>query len=356
MTPTGAPRVSIAPRIEVFENFATPEECAHLRDLAMNQEEFGLASLQYAGMADYHSAHLDLSLRKHDKVLACLERRVAAVTGLTALHDLDDIMVARTRPWDPSALPNHEELKTLLQQSASKEGSAESLDTERNCAEAAETVRVVDSDDSCDSEGFRLRPMVNVDDMHVNARAVLNIHHDHNNNRARSCTLMIYLSDVPEEGCGETFFPCADAPPADHIRTGFERLYLKNQLIVQHPDPGEELPGDHLDVLYECEARYHHLKAMGLDSATSGSQSIPGVVLGDDECPGVLISPQLGRAVLFYHEDVSSEIPEHGTAWHAPCRVKEGDKWLITMFKVPVGRASEAPGKVLETCIGRDMT
>lgn len=62
------------------------------------------------------------------------------------------------------------------------------------------------------------------------------------------------------------------------------------------------------------------------------------------------------RAVLFYHEDVSSEIPEHGTAWHAPCRVKEGDKWLITMFKVPVGRASEAPGKVLETCIGRDMT
>lgn len=68
------------------------------------------------------------------QVLACLERRVAAVTGLTALHDLDDIMVARTRPWDPSALPNHEELKTLLQQSANKEGSAKSLDTERNCA------------------------------------------------------------------------------------------------------------------------------------------------------------------------------------------------------------------------------
>ena len=44
---------------------------------------------------------------------------------------------------------------------------------------------------------------------------------------------MIYLSDLPEDGRGETFFPSADAPPTDDVRCTFEKMYCDNRFIVQ---------------------------------------------------------------------------------------------------------------------------
>ena len=43
----------------------------------------------------------------------------------------------------------------------------------------------------------------------------------------------MYLSDLPEEGGGETFYPTADAPAADPVRVAFESLYSGCQFIVQ---------------------------------------------------------------------------------------------------------------------------
>eukprot|EP00959_Pyramimonas_sp_CCMP1952_P318895 6672410-Pyramimonas_sp.AAC.1 len=57
----------------VFEDFATPAECLHLRQLAQAQEEFSYKALQYAGMATYHSAHLTRDLRESDPVVKVSE-------------------------------------------------------------------------------------------------------------------------------------------------------------------------------------------------------------------------------------------------------------------------------------------
>jgi hypothetical protein len=149
--------VAHSPRIEVVDGFATAAECAHLRELAQAQQEFSIESLQYAGMACYQSAHAEAPLRYADVVLQTLERRFASVWGQDGeggenrTADADDVMIARTCTWDPA---RHDHLRAVKRLMMTQD------DTAAEHPPSGTAVRMVDSDDSCDSEGFRLRPMV----------------------------------------------------------------------------------------------------------------------------------------------------------------------------------------------------
>jgi hypothetical protein len=44
---------------------------------------------------------------------------------------------------------------------------------------------------------------------------------------------MVYLSDLPEDGGGETFFPAVDAPADDTVRSTLTDLYKEDCFIVQ---------------------------------------------------------------------------------------------------------------------------
>jgi len=328
--------VAQSPRIEVVDGFATAAECAHLRELAKAQQEFSIESIQYAGVACYQSAHAEVDLRHADVVLQALERRFASVWGQDGeggggegrTADADDVMIARTGLWDPA---RHDELRAVKQLMMTQD------DTTAEHPPGGTAVRVVESDDSCDSEGFRLRPMADHEDESVQARALMNLHHDHNNNKARHCTLMVYLTTLPEEACGETFFPAADARADDDVLVALDKLYRSGRYIVQHPDAGEVVPEDELEVLYECEARYHQVK-----HAPQSATTVEGV-RRSAECAGLLLTPKEGRAVLFSHHEGGRG--SMGAAWHAPCTVREhhatvgnkcdgGGKWLVTFFKV----------------------
>ena len=51
--------------------------------------------------------------------------------------------------------------------------------------------------------------------------------------QARHCTLMVYLTTLPEEACGETFFPAADARADDDVLVALDKLYRSGRYIVQ---------------------------------------------------------------------------------------------------------------------------
>lgn len=51
--------------------------------------------------------------------------------------------------------------------------------------------------------------------------------------QARHCTLMVYLTTLPEEACGETFFPAADAGADDEVLVALDKLYRSGRYIVQ---------------------------------------------------------------------------------------------------------------------------
>jgi hypothetical protein len=144
--------------------------------------------------------------------------------------------------------------------------------------------------------------------------------------------------------------------------------------LSQHPDAGEVVPEDELEVLYECEARYHLVK-----NAPQSATTVEGV-RRSAECAGLLLTPKEGRyesqdelvqrvmfcpmfhvpsrplatsdcgvgwhgswmncsAVLFSHHEGGRA--SMGAAWHAPCTVQaDGDKWLVTFFKVREGGSS----------------
>ena len=126
---------------------------------AQAQQEFSIESIQYAGVACYQSAHAEVDLRHADVVLQALERRFASVWGQDGeggggegrTADADDVMIARTGLWDPA---RHDELRAVKQLMMTQD------DTTAEHPPGGTAVRVVESDDSCDSEGFRLRPMV----------------------------------------------------------------------------------------------------------------------------------------------------------------------------------------------------
>ena len=237
---------------------------------------------------------------------------------------------------------------------------------------------------SVDSEGFLLR------EDHAKGGGVsrwarlVNVHHDHNRDELRACTVFVYLSDVEpiagdESGMaddadgterrktpgGETFFPCvmgdSDPREGDEIRARLALHGKRGTRVIFHdsgdggadPEEGEE--GDalaaefgtlsrggvggvgvsgsagagagHDDVgmavtMAECEARYAAVCASGRHPLRGECpESMRGTILEGNGVPGLLIRPREGRAVVFWHGENAGSCPE---AWHAPTCVEEG--------------------------------
>ena len=184
---------------------------------------------------------------------------------------------------------------------------------------------------------------------------MVSVHHDHNRNEKRAITAMVYLSEleVPVGGGeaggpgGETFFPCSNCDADDPLLKAFEGLLKEGIHIINAPDPHGVDDGDlRSDAVYQqCVARLHKLRARG-----RGRSDPPGVIRGKGEYPGLLISPRLGRVVVFEHvQGVMGRINSRSknrydrgssaaaSAFHAPCTIAPGtgQKWTLTSFRVP---------------------
>ena len=330
----------------IVDGFATPEECAALIAASGGLGELDEPSARYRmppTNADYRSADaagLQIPAARD------LARRAAIFTGVPANDDGDCVMLARTARLAPRG-------------------------------GEPDAARDDDDDDaaSVDSEGFLLAPETeqNADEKNAEAlgAALINVHHDHNRDERRTCTVFVYLSDVgsPDAG-GETFFPCvgsrgasgsvrtssprkdgadpvadapgasADARPSDPVADALASLGARGVHVAW---AGAEDEREAAAVAL-CAERFEALKKRGASAAPPGAP--PGVVFAGVGAPGMIVTPRAGRAVVFWNGASAASCPE---AWHAPARVRgDAPKWLVTLFKAgepaapPEGREGEA--------------
>ena len=206
-------------------------------------------------------------------------------------------MVARTRAWTPQSCQEQRDLLTQLREQRSKRIAEQQQQQQQQLHQqgvhAPKECRVLDSDEECDSEGFLVRPLrrgerggSENDDGEVGGlggRGLMNLHHDHNRDARRVCTMMVYLNELPskEQGgmanrnyahvscssdvasnvsslvptnvyrkehsfvshaTGETFFPFAERRLDDPLLQRMQELQDKGLVILQHPEPGENIP------------------------------------------------------------------------------------------------------------------
>ena len=337
-----------------MDGFATPEECAALIAASGGLGELDEPSARYRmppTSADYRSADaagLQIPAARD------LARRAAIFTGVPANDDGDCVMLARTARLAPRG-------------------------------DEPDAARDDDDDDaaSVDSEGFLLAPETerNADDKNAEELGadLINVHHDHNRDERRTCTVFVYLSDVgaPDAG-GETFFPCvgsrasvsvransrrkdgadeadeadapgasADARPSDPVADALASLGARGVHVAW---AGAEDEAEAAAVAL-CAERFEALKKRGASAKKSAAPpgAPPGVVFAGDGAPGMIVTPRAGRAVVFWNGASAASCPE---AWHAPARVRgDAPKWLVTLFKAgepaapPEGREAEAAAK-----------
>ena len=323
----------------IVDGFATEEECAALVAAAGGLDELAEPLARYAApplRADYRSADgaaLDGAMRP-------LAVRAAKFTGVPERPDADAWMIART-----AAL-----------RSAASDPAAD--------VPAARTAR----EGSVDSEGFLLAPAEDAargaeDDLAAgeyrpvfpsapSLPRVVNVHHDHNRDARRSCTTFLYLTDPargdasPSSGTvhsvvspskssagGETFFPCAggDALADDALAAKLTAAGAAGTHVVWSGDDAEE-GSEGPSLVAMCEDR--------LAATRRAARVPPGAPPGVIEnvgAPGLLVSPRVGRAVIFWH---GASAGDDATAWHAPITVTErapSAKWLATFFKTGPG-------------------
>jgi len=341
----------------IVDGFATPEECAALIAASGGLGELDEPSAQYRmppTNADYRSADaagLQIPAARD------LARRAAIFTGVPANDDGDCVMLARTARLPPRG-------------------------------DEPDAARDDDDDDaaSVDSEGFLLAPETeqNADSKNdkknaeeLELGALINVHHDHNRDERRTCTVFVYLSDVgPPDAGGETFFPCvgsgsasvsvrassqekkdgadeadapgasADARPSDPVADALASLGARGVHVAW---AGAEDEREAAAVAL-CAERFEALKKRASSEASAAPPGAPpGVVFAGDGAPGMIVTPRAGRAVVFWNGASAASCPE---AWHAPARVRgDAPKWLVTLFKAgepaaaPEGREAEAAAK-----------
>ena len=202
----------------IVDGFATPEECAALIAASRGIGELDEPSARYRmppTSADYRSADaagLQIPAARD------LARRAAIFTGVPANDDGDCVMLARTarlapRGDEPDAARDDDD-----------DDDAASVDSEKFLL-APETERNVD-DDNAEELGADL----------------INVHHDHNRDERRTCTVFVYLSDVgaPDAG-GETFFRHASRFPRVSVS------YAREQSAKRGADPVADAPGASTD-------------------------------------------------------------------------------------------------------------
>ena len=260
-----------------------------------------------------------------------LARRAAIFTGVPANDDGDCVMLARTARLAPRG-------------------------------DEPDAARDDDDDDaaSVDSEGFLLAPETerNVDDDNAEELGadLINVHHDHNRDERRTCTVFVYLSDVgaPDAG-GETFFPCVGSRASVSVRANSRRKdgadeadeadagRVGRRAPVSSPTRSPRWArGVHVAwagaedereaaAVALCAERFEALKKRGAKKSAAPPGAPPGVVFAGDGAPGMIVTPRAGRAVVFWNGASAASCPE---AWHAPARVRgDAPKWLVTLFK-----------------------
>ena len=156
-----------------------------------------------------------------------------------------------------------------------------------------------------------------------------NMHHDTNKSPRRVATVIIYLSDEDEDGLlgGETVFPC---------------------LTFNRAANTASTPSDLCARLQDGFTRGHRF--LRVATATSGSPAFDGeaTAAASELCargdslaarePSVRIIPRRGTALLFFSGSVHSfhrhmHADSWGDMWHGGCRVRQGEKWTLQLFK-----------------------
>ena len=317
---------------QIIDGFATEDECAAIVEACAGLEELAEPLARYAApptRSDYRSADASRLVSETHDVARALAERAARVTGVPQNPGNDAIMIARTSP----ALAPGASVDDLPGARAAREGSV-------------------------DSEGFLLAPDGDVpshraaeDDgassptaSHSAAAStpgIINVHHDHNRDERRSCTVFVYLSS-PAAG-GETFFPCAagdlDAEDGDPLAASLLALGASGSHVAwRSPDDAHasDTAAAETETVVECEARLASIRAAGRVPREGVTEGVG--------CPGLLVSPRAGRAVVFWHGEGADRCAE---AWHAPVAVTDdaaGPKWVMTFFKVGDGAGrAESP-------------
>ena len=332
----------------IVDGFATPEECAALIAASGGLGELDEPSARYRmppTSADYRSADaagLQIPAARD------LARRAAIFTGVPANDDGDCVMLARTARLAPRG-------------------------------DEPDAARDDDDDDaaSVDSEGFLLAPETerNVDDDNAEELGadLINVHHDHNRDERRTCTVFVYLSDVgaPDAG-GETFFPCvgsrasvsvransrrkdgadpvadapgasADARPSDPVADALASLA---RAAYTSPGPAPRTSGRRRRVAL-CAERFEALKKRGQKSAGRAGRAAGRRLRRRRRARDDSHAPE--PAARWYSG--TARAPRRAPRRHAPARVRgDAPKWLDLVqggepAAPPEGREAEAAAK-----------
>ena len=330
---------------QIIDGFATEEECAAIVEASARLEELAEPLARYAApptRSDYRSADASPLTRESQGVARALAERAARVTGVPQNPGNDAIMIARTS----TVLAPGASVDDLPGARAAREGSVDSegflLAPDRDFPSSA----AVEDDGASAPSAAAAAAAAAAASASAPTPGIINVHHDHNRDERRSCTVFVYLSS-PAAG-GETFFPCAagdlDAKDGDPLATSLLALGASGSHVAwcspdcSGPDVSDTAAAE-TEAVVECEARLASIRATG---------RVPrdGVAVGVGH-PGLLVSPRVGRAVVFWHGEGADRCAE---AWHAPVAVTDdaaGAKWLMTFFKVG-GGAVDRGGSVAE--------
>ena len=90
--------LSASPRVVLFEDFLSPAEVAHVVALGESRE---WEPPDWVRKDTYHFQFFPRELQESDSVVAAIENRVAAVTGVPQHDGEDELMLAR---WQPTHL------------------------------------------------------------------------------------------------------------------------------------------------------------------------------------------------------------------------------------------------------------
>ena len=329
----------------VIDGFATPEECLALIASADGLQELDEPLERYKApptLCDYRSADASGLTISAARTLAA---RAAQVTSVPVNAQRDCVMLARTS-------------KLRTKDSDDKHESND------------------DDTRSVDSEGFLLNPTTDGGDGEKSGDkneipSLINVHHDHNRDAGRQCTVFVYLSggdenpsttdetNRPYTNGGETFFPCVvnDNDQTEQrgkfSDTAYQGGFKKqDQLCESLKNMGEKgvhtvwagsTDAEEKNVISMCVERFGKVKTDGVTPRGAPSGVF---VSSDGKTNGMVVTPRVGRAVVFWHGEDAGSCPE---AWHAPSSVTGTDpKYLMTFFKVGDGLKKVAGVKTEE--------
>ena len=249
---------------QIVDGFATPEEC---RALVADAKQ-GLADSLRQPLRRFEDPPLvGVKYRSADasslasEALAALSARAANVTCVGVNKEKDSVMIAHTSArvtttTRAAVLPGDEKDENA---DVGKEPGAAEGDGVGAAREG-----------SVDSEGFLLREDHAKDGGVSRWARLVNVHHDHNRDELRACTVFVYLSDVepiagPADDADETerrktpgggtFFPCVmgdvDPREGDDVRARLALHGKRGTHVIFHDsrDGGAEEEASEGDAL-----------------------------------------------------------------------------------------------------------